>query len=1100
MPISLDDYRQITGRDFQAGESYAKPYGWSDRGGAAVDSFQAGLLGVGEALGADSWADARRENQYNADVVRSAAIRDTRAPRSLSEIDSLTSAAKGAAGLLVDSSPYLATSALTGGAGALAGIGAAGRLGLAAVAGYPSAVGDILQNQRDEAGRTDAASAFAYGVPYAAADMVGLDGMIAAGRIPKLGLSKLDNIGSWKGGLARAGANTGITSLAEGGGETLQEFANQAGRIAVNPDQTMFNPEANERYAESFGGGALLGGAVRAPLGSWARSDKWYEDQAKQLRDAQAANDLEQNRPVDVLQLGLDTSVRSPNEIIAFPDGSAMTRSEYEATFGDRRPGEQPGPSYTDPNGTMSQGVFDPLHLVGNTDPRLGANVPTITTPARQAEPTFADLYGAGVQGETPSPFDQQPLVHGQSPNYQGNGEQSDLQGFPYQILHRDPTPVALSDNMGNVAATPESQAQMSDPGAVMARQIWQQREAEKQRVAAAQAEAQRVAEQAKARKERAKGFGVPTSEMGTKVFQKLEELHGVNGVNNPTAFQEAVNQMAAGRGAAVNKLATTLGLKENATTQATLATSQATANTSAGSGTSGQAATVQPTAAGNPATQATATTAVAPVTQPAQPVANTGEGAGGTQPTQVAPIGPQGGKKSADMVERPFLGKTVRVKKLHWDRIAALLGMDESGRINPNNAVSQSELARRTGVGRSAINETLRLFKLSDADITNALRTDYVDAPTAQSLTDEQQSEFDGNEVLGERPEPTNSDEMHQSNQSLGLLDSMEEADDGSTSTGYRTTDSLADAAKGDHFEGAGNDAATKYGKNTKDGFVATEDGAAAKKQADASLKSDEAKAVEAKLEAEAERKNAEERKRNEDRVDAAAKREIQRTPKAALEYAANLYDSLRSEGGDGTSKFRELSPVFQLRFIGGLLDLETEGNLNDKEIDALQRGLEREWESRDSSTHQNDAGKPDATRGTERPAESSGKADNPAGRSAPVATSAQVQGSAEARESGQVEEAPRALTHKERAAEAWNTHAEKYGAPEFHELPTDMRHDWYSYGEENWTEEDFTLEAAKLQKQQSAQMRKSDETPEVKKLRSDINRYEQLLACLTR
>ena len=74
-------------------------------------------------------------------------------PQSYRDVEGVGSALRYARGLAIDSSPELLTSLASGGAGAVMGLGRLGRVGLAAATNYPAAVGDILQNQREEAGR-----------------------------------------------------------------------------------------------------------------------------------------------------------------------------------------------------------------------------------------------------------------------------------------------------------------------------------------------------------------------------------------------------------------------------------------------------------------------------------------------------------------------------------------------------------------------------------------------------------------------------------------------------------------------------------------------------------------------------------------------------------------------------------------------------------------------------------------------------------------------------------------------------------------------------------------------------------------------------------
>jgi len=143
-----------------------------------------------------------------------------------------------------------------------------------AAATYPSAVGDILSAQREEGGEMDLGSAALGGVPYAALNVLGLEGAAARGGLFRYAAGRLDEAGGVRGGLVRAGATGARVGFSEGVSETGQESVNQYfGRMAANPDETMFNPEAMDRYAESFVGGALLGGSVGAAAGGWRRSE-----------------------------------------------------------------------------------------------------------------------------------------------------------------------------------------------------------------------------------------------------------------------------------------------------------------------------------------------------------------------------------------------------------------------------------------------------------------------------------------------------------------------------------------------------------------------------------------------------------------------------------------------------------------------------------------------------------------------------------------------------------------------------------------------------------------------------------------------------------
>lgn len=267
--LTPEEYEAEFGGGFRAEAPRA---GLGTRFGASIDRAQAGLLGIGEAAGLPL-GDMRRANQFESQESRGRFFRDNPdEPESFRDVDGVGSAGRFVRGLAIDSAPELTTSLATGGAGALMGLGTAGRVGLAAAANYPAAVGDILQNQRDEGGRTRLGVATALGVPYAAADLVGLDAALAGGRMARTGIRRLDDMQGFRGGLARTGANVALNAPIEGASETFQEGINQLGRISVNPNQTLFNEDANQRYLESFVGGAALGGSASAALGGWRRS------------------------------------------------------------------------------------------------------------------------------------------------------------------------------------------------------------------------------------------------------------------------------------------------------------------------------------------------------------------------------------------------------------------------------------------------------------------------------------------------------------------------------------------------------------------------------------------------------------------------------------------------------------------------------------------------------------------------------------------------------------------------------------------------------------------------------------------------------------
>lgn len=247
--------------------------GYGTRLGAAVDSMQAGLYGLGEAAGLDL-GDRRRQNQYESEQNYRRYYRDTGAPQSFRDIQGVGDAATWLGGLAVDTTPYLAGLA----AGGLVG-GPAGAFAVGTTFG----TGDVLQNQREEAGYTNLGTALPLGAAYGAVDaLTGVGGMVARRSLgtglralDRTGTRYLDDMQGFAGGAARAAAQGGKQFLVEGAGETFQEGVNQLGRISVNPDQTFFNPEANDRYLESFVAGGALGGVAGAGLRGWRRSDEY---------------------------------------------------------------------------------------------------------------------------------------------------------------------------------------------------------------------------------------------------------------------------------------------------------------------------------------------------------------------------------------------------------------------------------------------------------------------------------------------------------------------------------------------------------------------------------------------------------------------------------------------------------------------------------------------------------------------------------------------------------------------------------------------------------------------------------------------------------
>lgn len=251
---------------------------WGNRLAASVDNYQANLYGVAEAATGANWARRGRATNEAAANLSTQFARNQGAVDSYKNVGSVGDAADYLGGLAVQSLPYIGEAAVGGIVGRGIGTGlslgarglqAAGLIG-AGAASYPSAVGDVLSSQRDQAGQTDLGTAAALGVPYAALNAFGIEGAVARGALTRNSVRALDNAAGFRGGVARGTVSAIRTGAEEGVSEVGQEALNQFGRMAVDPNETFLNERSAERLAESFVGGAALGGAFGA-AGGWRR-------------------------------------------------------------------------------------------------------------------------------------------------------------------------------------------------------------------------------------------------------------------------------------------------------------------------------------------------------------------------------------------------------------------------------------------------------------------------------------------------------------------------------------------------------------------------------------------------------------------------------------------------------------------------------------------------------------------------------------------------------------------------------------------------------------------------------------------------------------
>lgn len=337
---------------------------WGNRLSASVDNYQAGLSGVAEEVtGSTTMRNWREDNERLARnsqqfAASQGAIMSTKDVESISDVPELIG------GWAVDSAPYLLESAVGGLAvrglsTGLRGTMAAGRAADASVdairaaqaarkamavrttaggvlASYPSAVGDILQNQRDEAGETNLGSAALGGIGYAGLNALGLEGAAARGSLRR-GINLLDEgldgVKGLRGAALRTGVNAARVGTVEGLSETGQEMINQSfGRMAVNPDQTLFNPEANDRYQESFIAGFGLGGSMSAATGGWRRSEG-YQAPIDENGGVNLLNGQPLNPPAPVVNPGANAPLADVINQRVGLDLNRQPTKGYESAF-----------------------------------------------------------------------------------------------------------------------------------------------------------------------------------------------------------------------------------------------------------------------------------------------------------------------------------------------------------------------------------------------------------------------------------------------------------------------------------------------------------------------------------------------------------------------------------------------------------------------------------------------------------------------------------------------------------------------------------------------------------------------------------------------
>lgn len=513
---------------------------WGNRFGAAIDSYQANLYGLGEAMGS-TWAGQRRKENEDASNLARRVARDQGAIASYKDVGGVGDALNYVGGLAVDSSPYLLEAALGGLAGRAVAGGA--RLGLqlgkdlgmpaatkaastslgrastagAVAASYPSAVGDILSNQREESGgQMDLGAAAALGVPYAALNAFGLEGAAARATAFRNGVRALDNVNGVRGGLARAGATAAGMGLQEGASETGQEFLNQAGRNAVNPNAGYFGSAALDRYLESFVGGAALGGVMGGAGGGWRRSEHYKPQTPPADPTPGASTDLLNTPPPQLGWNGYHNPGQGQTPFHVFPDGSTATTGDMELM---QRYGMTPGElgGFRAGGDRFDASTGRPVSMADVAGPAQGVPAATQFDPRfagfGNVDPTAVGLSPFHDQALTPNPAGGErvgpvaaPVWDSRTQSYTYDttggkrltGQFDPTQGFPHDIALPDTPGVITADQFGAASGNADALygRDNGDPGLALARQRYAEQLAQqnqiKQTAAAVQEKAKR--------------------------------------------------------------------------------------------------------------------------------------------------------------------------------------------------------------------------------------------------------------------------------------------------------------------------------------------------------------------------------------------------------------------------------------------------------------------------------------------------------------------------------------------------------------------------------------------------------------------------------
>lgn len=263
--------------------------------------YKAGMEHIGGALGSTTAKEWAAQNEVKAEVLRGL----SNAPHSYEDVkfgDKDKGVLNYLGALAAGSAPYIAEQALftigdvaTGGAltpahaarigeiGATIARKAAGKSAAEIAAantakdslaqgitrtvvgtevGYPSSVGQLLQNQYEESQDYNLPAAAGMALPYSMLNQVGIEGAVARGGLNVANLAKRP---------MRALGTGLITAAEESGGEVGQAFLENVAKKSVNADYDLTGEDAFRNLRESAVGGFALGGVTGGIGGALSR-------------------------------------------------------------------------------------------------------------------------------------------------------------------------------------------------------------------------------------------------------------------------------------------------------------------------------------------------------------------------------------------------------------------------------------------------------------------------------------------------------------------------------------------------------------------------------------------------------------------------------------------------------------------------------------------------------------------------------------------------------------------------------------------------------------------------------------------------------------